>query len=167
MEEKMARRDKRKRTIIEEAAYPFSIKSTFFTVGFIVFLAFSDIHQTELLHSLLSRPILSLPLFPLLLCPLTFVPLVDDLFRDTVQLLAWEDSEQGPGEIERVLDTSVLVDSLLDKCVFEFVQELESELGKNRGGRISAVASSPHASRSSSNSPSLPVTALLHRRPPS
>jgi hypothetical protein len=83
-----------------------------------------DIHQIGLLDKLLSRPILFLLLLPLRRRPFTFVPLVDHLFRDTVQLFAREDSEQGPREVERVVDASVLVDPLLDECAFKLVEEL-------------------------------------------
>jgi hypothetical protein len=56
------------------------------------------------------------------------VELVEDLLRDAVELLAREEAEEAPCEVERVEDGAVLVRALLDKLVLEPAEELDGEL---------------------------------------
>lgn len=55
-----------------------------------------------------------------------------NLLRDAVQLLAREDPQEGPGEIETLKNGPVGVHSLVDVFLLELVQEQESELHCSR-----------------------------------
>ena len=53
--------------------------------------------------------------------------LVEGLKVDTLERLAWEGTQQRPGEVERAVNVAGLVVTLSDELVLELVEKLEVE----------------------------------------
>jgi len=56
---------------------------------------------------------------------LSLVVLVDVFLLDLLEEFLWEETQQLPGDVERLEDVSGVVGSLLQELVLEFVEELK------------------------------------------